>query len=91
MMSAGLENRLPGMGMYASVRGWLEVDHKQREAVATVIAAAGHDLYSGGWAFPVRPFNWNLYVFYGGDIREAELPWLREQVESIAALPPGRR
>jgi hypothetical protein len=28
-------------------------------------------------------------VFYGGDIREAELPWLREQVESMAALPPA--
>ena len=50
--------------------------------------AARRDLYSGGWAFPERPFNWALYVFYGGDIREAELPWLREQVESIAALPP---
>lgn len=37
------------MGMYASVRGWLEVDHKQREAVEAVIAAAGDDLYSGGW------------------------------------------
>ena len=27
-------------------------------------------------------------MFYGGDIREAELPWLREQVESMAALAP---
>jgi hypothetical protein len=27
-------------------------------------------------------------VFYGGDIREAELPWLRGQVERIAGLPP---
>jgi hypothetical protein len=27
-------------------------------------------------------------VFYGGDIRETELPWLRQQVESMAALPP---
>jgi hypothetical protein len=27
-------------------------------------------------------------VFYGGDIREAELPWLRAQVETMAALPP---
>jgi hypothetical protein len=45
-------------------------------------------LYSGGWAFPERPFNSTLYVFYGGDIREAALPWLRGQVESMAALPP---
>lgn len=25
-------------------------------------------------------------MFYGGDIREDELPWLREQVERTAAL-----
>jgi len=77
------------MGMYASVRGWLEADRRQREAVEAVIDAARRDLYSGGWAFPQRPFNSALYVFYGGDIREAELPWLREQVESMAALPPA--
>jgi hypothetical protein len=77
------------MGMYASVRGWLQVDHQQREAVESLIAAAYHELYSGGWGFPARPFNWSLYVFYGGDIREAYLPWLREQVAGIAALPPA--
>jgi hypothetical protein len=37
---------------------------------------------------PGAPVNSALYVFYGGDIREAELPWLRGQVESMAALPP---
>jgi hypothetical protein len=77
------------MGMYVSVRGWLEAGRRQRDAVEAVIAAARRELYSGGrWAFPERPFNWTLYVFYGGDIREAELPWLRGQVESMAALPP---
>ena len=77
------------MGMYVSVRGWLEAGHRQRTAVEAVIEAARRDLYSGGWAFPERPFNWALCVFYGGDIREAELPWLREQVQSMAALPPA--
>jgi hypothetical protein len=59
-----------------------------RSPVEAVIAAARRDLYSGGWAFPERPSNWTLYAFYGGDIREAELPWLRGQVQSMAALPP---
>ena len=77
------------MGMYASVRGWLEADRLQRAAVEAVIEDARTDLYSGGWAFPERPFNWALYVFYGGDIREAGLPWLRAQVETMAALPPA--
>ena len=77
------------MGMYASVRGWLEADRRQRAAVEAVIEAAHRDLYSGGRAFPERPFNRALYVFYGGDIREAELPWLRAQVETMApCLPP---
>jgi hypothetical protein len=76
------------MGMYVSVRGWLEVGHRQREDVEAVIAAARRDLYSGGWAFPERPFNWTLYVFYGGDIREDVLPWLLKQVQDMAALPP---
>jgi len=75
------------MGMYASVRGWVQADHRQRAAIEAIIEAAHRDLYSGGWAFPQRPFNWALYVFYGGDVREPELSWLRGQVESIAALP----
>jgi hypothetical protein len=74
--------------MYVSVRGWIDVAREQQDAVEAVIAAADRDLYSGGWTFPARPFNWSLYVFYGGSIREAALPWLREQVSLIAALPP---
>ncbi|HEY3907726.1 MAG TPA: hypothetical protein VGM14_27740 [Streptosporangiaceae bacterium] len=76
------------MGMYVSARGWLEVDHKQRDAVQAIIDAARDDHYSGGWSFPDRPFNWQLYVFYGGDLRESGLPWLRAQVARVAALPP---
>jgi hypothetical protein len=74
--------------MYVSVRGWLQVDHKQRSAVESIIAAARKEMYSGGWGFPASPFNWWLYVFYGGDIREAELPWQRDQLSDMAALQP---
>jgi len=72
--------------MYVSVRGWLEVNHKQRDVVEAIIADAQHELYSGGWAFPRAPFNWSLCVFYGGDLRVAQLDWLRAQVESLAAM-----
>jgi hypothetical protein len=75
--------------MYASVRGWLEADHQQREAIEAVIEAARRDLYSGGWGFPERPFNWALYVFYGGDIREAELPWRGACSAPQKAKEPG--
>jgi hypothetical protein len=74
--------------MYVAVRGWLEANLEQREAVEAVISDARRDPYSGGWSLPERPFYWGLFVFYGGDIKEPELPWLREQVKSMAALPP---
>ncbi|MFI5836129.1 hypothetical protein ACIA5A_20895 [Micromonospora sp. NPDC051300] len=76
------------MGMYASVRGWLEIDFKQRSAAEEIIRRHHDDLYSGGWAFPTAPFNWTLYLFYGGDIREARLPWLRAQLDELAAMRP---
>lgn len=76
------------MGMYASVRGWLETDSQQRAAAEDVIRRHDDGFYSGGWAFPAAPFNWTLYLFYGGDVREGELPWLREQVAELAALAP---
>lgn len=81
--------KLQHMAEYVSVRGWLQVDHKQRDAVEAIIAQADDDFYSGGWAFPRTPFNWSLYVFYGGDIRIAGLPWLRAQVNQIATLTPA--
>lgn len=74
--------------MYVAVRGWLEVDHQQRHQVEEIIARHSHDTYSGGWAFPVRPFNWGLYVFYGGDIRESALAWFRDQLAELARLDP---
>jgi hypothetical protein len=74
--------------MYTSIRGWLEIDFKQRAAAEAIIERHRDDLYSGGWAFPAAPFNWTLYLFYGGDIRQGEVPWLREQLEELAALPP---
>jgi hypothetical protein len=76
------------MGRYTSVRGWIEIDFKQREAAEELIERHRHELYSGGWAFPSAPFNWTLYLFYGGDIRRHEVPWLREQIEELAVMSP---
>jgi hypothetical protein len=75
--------------MYASVRGWVEIDPAQRGAAEEIVQRHDDDHYSGGWAFPARPFNWSLCLFYGGDIRESALPWLREQVTELSAIPPA--
>ncbi|GAA3764083.1 hypothetical protein GCM10022379_34840 [Micromonospora maritima] len=79
---------MQAMGMYASVRGWIEIDFQQRVAAEQIIAQHRHELYSGGWAFPSAPFNWTLYLFYGGDVRQSHLQWLRGQVEQLAVMSP---
>lgn len=76
------------MGMYVAVRGWLEVDHKQRQQVERIVAKYSQGIYAGGWAFPTQPFNWTLSVFYGGDIRESAVASFREQVAELARLDP---
>ncbi|WP_405730320.1 hypothetical protein OG607_30385 [Streptomyces sp. NBC_01537] len=70
-----------------AIRGWLECDREQLAAVKAIIESHDDDRYSGGWGFPARPFNWTSYAFYGGDIREACVPWLFDQLVAIAGLP----
>jgi len=77
------------MGMYVAVRGWLEFNHEQQEQVERTLAKYRDDAYAGGWAIPARPFNWTLYVFYGGDIRESAATSFREQVAELARLNPA--
>jgi hypothetical protein len=76
------------MGMFTNVRGWIELDHSQRTAAEDVIQQALDDHYSGGWSLPAKPFNWTLFLFYGGEIRESALPWFRDQLDRLAGLPP---
>ncbi|WP_051797068.1 hypothetical protein [Catenuloplanes japonicus] len=73
---------------HGDVRSWLGIDVEQRVTAERIIGQNRHELYSGGWAFPSAPFNWSLYLFYGGDIRQGELSWLRGQVEQLAEMPP---
>ncbi|MFF1483897.1 hypothetical protein ACIGZH_08445 [Streptomyces sp. NPDC058319] len=77
------------MAVYVSVRGWVECDNSQLAAVKEIIASNADGHYSGGWGFPVQPFNWTSYVFYGGDIREGSVAWLLDQLREMAALPPA--
>ncbi|MFI6101391.1 hypothetical protein ACIA8G_38085 [Lentzea sp. NPDC051213] len=74
--------------MYVAVRGWLEFDQEQLAQVEEVLAKYSHDPYAGGWALPSKPFNWTLYVFYGGDIRESAVSSFREQVAELARMEP---
>lgn len=75
------------MGIYVSVRGWLECDQKQLDAIQAVIASRDDNHYTGGWGLPRQPFNWTYYVFYGGDIRQHAVDWLLDQLSDIARIP----
>ncbi|MBR7837394.1 hypothetical protein KDL01_29210 [Actinospica durhamensis] len=75
------------MGIYVSVRGWLECDERQLAAVQTIIAAYDDGHYSHGWGTPRQHLNWTHYVFFGADMRESALEWFLEQVREIAAVP----
>ena len=75
------------MGIYVSVRGWLECDERQLAAIRTVIDADDDGHYSGGWGAPRQHINWTHYVFYGAEMRESALDEFREQVQEIARIP----
>lgn len=75
------------MGIYVSIRGWLECDEQQLTAMNAIIAAHDDEHYSGGWATPRRPTAWTNYVFYGADIRESAVDWFLEGLREIAQLP----
>ncbi|MEU8777142.1 hypothetical protein [Streptomyces sp. NPDC048606] len=75
------------MGVYVSVRGWLECDERQLAAAREIIASHQDDLYSHGWATPARHVNWTHYLFYGADIRASAVDWLLDQIREIARIP----
>ncbi|MFJ5776932.1 hypothetical protein [Streptomyces sp. NPDC093094] len=75
------------MGVYVSVRGWLECDGTQLGAVRRIVAAHEDEHYNGGWGMPRRHVNWTCYVFYGADIRESGLEWFAGQVGEMARIP----
>jgi hypothetical protein len=75
------------VGVYVSVRGWLECDEQQLAAIQAIISSQDDDHYTGGWGLPRRHFNWTYYVFYGGDIREQAVDWLLDQLRDIARIP----
>ena len=75
------------MGIYVSLRGWLECDEQQLAAIRAIIAAHDDGHYSNGWGTPRQHVNWNHYVFFGADIRESALDRFLGQVREIAAVP----
>lgn len=74
------------VGVYVSIRGWIQCDDAQRELIKQVVSADPDDLYNRGWTYSSGP-SWTRYVFYGADIREQAVDWFLDQLCRIAALP----
>jgi hypothetical protein len=77
------------VGIYVSVRGWLQCDEKQLAAIKAITDPHDDDFYAGGWSLPRRHFNWTHYVFYGGDIRDQSVGPFLGQLREIACVPPS--
>jgi hypothetical protein len=86
------------MGKYVSVRGWLECDENTVNEVKKIrddFTASSNqglldkdklELYQSGWTFPDRQMNWTAYVFYGADLREYHLDFMKKQLSEMANI-----
>jgi hypothetical protein len=75
------------VGVFVSVRGWVECWGEQFAQVRDIARAEADSTYGGGWAFPERRYNWADFAFYGASIRESGLDAFLRQVRMIAAVP----
>ena len=86
------------MGHYVSVRGWIECDKSNFSAIEKVIDKYRMDflkysisqeiaeLYQKGWQIPKDVINWTAYVFYGADIRQYNLDFIKDQIIEIGKI-----
>lgn len=86
------------MGKYVSIRGWLECNENNISEIKQIcedytqnysglkIDYSTRKLYQLGWVFPETQVNWTTYIFYGADIREYYLDFIREQIYKIAEI-----
>src|SRR5690349_783058 len=76
------------MGMYVSVRGWIELPPEHRADLEAAIGGHSDDPAVEGWSIPTKALGWSLCAFYGADLRESAVDGLERQVREIARLGP---
>ena len=84
------------MASYSLVRGWIECSFEEVFAIKEIVSAHwkiaddyqieadSASLYHQGWFFPVAPFNWVSLVFYGGNVGNLAVPFLKDCMSKIA-------
>jgi hypothetical protein len=79
------------MGLYYSVRGWLEADEEQVGQIKRIVAEnVDGNPYGESWCFQDRGGGYSRFVFFGCTVRDVSLAEVRAQVARIAETVSSR-
>lgn len=74
------------MGIYVSIRGWIEANAEQLPLIRAVIEndedGVGH--LADSWYFPTTGGGYSRFVYFGCTVRESEVPRIRAQIHRIS-------
>lgn len=74
------------MGVYVSIRGWIEMWDEMRPLVRDLIQRDEDHIrgYANSWCFPEEGGGLSRFAFYGCTVREIAVDDVRAQVRRIA-------
>ena len=74
------------MGVYVSIRGWIETCVEQLPLIRAVIEQDEDEIgdYTHSWCFPAAGGGFSCFVFFGCTVRTVAVESLRAQVRRIA-------
>lgn len=82
------------MANYITIKGWLQCEYEQVETIRKNMQTCIKDCglyamnneqvtcYSSAWVFPQKPLNWSAFIFFGADIKNYAVSFVKYQVES---------
>jgi hypothetical protein len=72
------------MGIFYSVRGWLELDDESIRQVQRIIDSnIDQSPYTNSWHFP-RGGGFSRFAFFGCTVRDTSLDKVKQQIQRIA-------
>lgn len=89
------------MSRFALIRGWFECPFDECEKIKTTVSKFTEqaekygltrsvvELYMTGWHFPKSPLNWVSLVFFGANINEIALPFIRDMLIAASVASEG--
>jgi hypothetical protein len=74
------------MGIFYSVRGWLEMDDVQHNRLKDIILNETNEQlihYIASWHFPDRGGGYSRFAFFGCTVRDIDLTKIKQQLQWI--------